>query len=541
MRYYSVMIVEKKAQMIHIYKNMLPWENYGFKIVTTTDNEDKALAYYGEYRFDLIFTGIDLKEGNGISLIKQIKYLNSKAKIIVVSNHEDYDSVRDAFCSGADDFILKSRLRYSLLANVLEKIKNELDLVKCSDIDNNWMEKIAKLLGFIRDKQKIDTNIIIELLKNGHIDILNGEYRMLYYRMDNIRIFNRMMRQYDKPNWMSNEEFISMFQDKLAIRDTMQIKVSNIIKNILKDIPNVRLIYIKKHSGLILLPDLDKKVLLEYAQKIINEILDKLKYEYSITISSKEEGIESFVDMYKKVIEYHEHKFYDGDTVIEDMDENKKYKNLNFDEIDYHHLIEESIQKRRYDQALVFKEQAVSYMIEHKIVPDEVKKYFEMIIEKLEKITESKIIEMHYPFEVLKQGIDETESIMYLRIELDKILKTLIDWLQQDGITQYKKKVSLVIQFIQKNIDKPISLAMIANEVCLSEIHISRLFKKETGKSVIEYINEEKMKIAKKLLENETIKIKDVANQIGFKDQLYFSKIFKKQFGISPREYRKKL
>lgn len=541
MSYYTVMIVEKKAQMIHIYKNMLPWENYGFKIVTTTDNEDKALAYYGEYRFDLIFTGIDLKEGNGISLIKQIKYLNSKAKIIVVSNHEDYDSVRDAFCSGADDFILKSRLRYSLLANVLEKIKNELDLVKCSDIDNNWMEKIAKLLGFIRDKQKIDTNIIIELLKNGHIDILNGEYRMLYYRMDNIRIFNRMMRQYDKPNWMSNEEFISMFQDKLAIRDTMQIKVSNIIKNILKDIPNVRLIYIKKHSGLILLPDLDKKVLLEYAQKIINEILDKLKYEYSITISSKEEGIESFVDMYKKVIEYHEHKFYDGDTIIEDMDENKKYKNLNFDEIDYHHLIEESIQKRRYDQALVFKEQAVSYMIEHKIVPDEVKKYFEMIIEKLEKITESKIIEMHYPFEVLKQGIDETESIMYLRIELDKILKTLIDWLQQDGITQYKKKVSLVIQFIQKNIDKPISLAMIANEVCLSEIHISRLFKKETGKSVIEYINEEKMKIAKKLLENETIKIKDVANQIGFKDQLYFSKIFKKQFGISPREYRKKL
>lgn len=74
--YYSVMIVEKQEQMIHVIKNMLPWNEYGFEIVATTNNEDKALAYYGEYRHDLVFTSIDLEAGNGMSLIRQVKHLN---------------------------------------------------------------------------------------------------------------------------------------------------------------------------------------------------------------------------------------------------------------------------------------------------------------------------------------------------------------------------------------------------------------------------------------------------------------------------------
>ena len=79
----------------------------------------------------------------------------------------------------------------------------------------------------------------------------------------------------------------------------------------------------------------------------------------------------------------------------------------------------------------------------------------------------------------------------------------------------------------------------IADCVELSEIHTSRLFKKEMGVRLTEYINFKRVEKAKELLASSEAKIKDVAADVGIADQLYFTKVFKKQLGLSPREFRK--
>ena len=82
---------------------------------------------------------------------------------------------------------------------------------------------------------------------------------------------------------------------------------------------------------------------------------------------------------------------------------------------------------------------------------------------------------------------------------------------------------------------------MIAEAFGMSESYLSRTFKNETGMNLIGFINERKMKKAKELLKDDNYMIKDVAMQVGIDDQFYFNKVFKKSFGISPSEYRKKL
>lgn len=538
---YSVMIVEKQEQMVHIIKNMLPWNDYGFQISSTTDNEDKALAYYGEYLYDLVFTAIDLKEGNGLSLIRQIKHLNDHSHVVVISAHEDYDTVRDAFKAGADDYLLKSRLRYSLLAFILEEIKKKLDADTDIDHDNiKWQDQLEKLLGLIRDKQKVDRASIDQILQRKELSLLRGSYQILYFRMDNVRIFNRNMKQYDKPSWMSADEFINMFQNKLVLRDEMQLKLKEIIQDLFQDVSSYHLIFTKKHSGLIVVPPLAHPFLKEKANQLIAQIKEILTYEFGVTMSAMVKGVDGFLPMYEALLRYHEHKFYDGDCCVEDMMEQKQFTMLKRGELIYDDKIVHALNVQMMEHVLPLCAQAVTYMKEHLIEPGQVKDYFCIMIDKIEAMIKEKNFTELYPFDVLRQGIRESESIMYLDLELEKILKTLIDWMKENNVSRYKKKVSDIMQYILDHADQKLTLGMIADHMGLSEIHTSRIFKKETGKSLITYVNEVKMNRAAKLLEDEHLKIKDIAHMVGMDDQLYFNKVFHRFYQMSPREYRKK-
>ena len=75
----------------------------------------------------------------------------------------------------------------------------------------------------------------------------------------------------------------------------------------------------------------------------------------------------------------------------------------------------------------------------------------------------------------------------------------------------------------------------------MSESYLSRLFKDETGYTIGDYLLNYRIKQACLLLDDSSAKIYEVANQVGFRDQRYFSVLFKKIVGITPREFQNKL
>ncbi|MEG0329021.1 MAG: AraC family transcriptional regulator [Longicatena sp.] len=535
---YNVLIVEKQKQMIHVYKNMLPWEDYGFHISSVTDNEDQALSYYGEYKHDLVFTSIDLNLGNGISLIKQIRYLNSNCHIIVISSHDDYNSVHDAFVAGCNDYFLKSKIKHSELARILNLTKEQLNKELSTDEYNSL--KLENLLGLFRDKQKIDPSSIIEILRKEDISVLKGKYQVMYFRMDNVRIFNRTMQQYEKPLWLSTDEFINMFQNKLLLRDEMQIKLKEIIEDYFVKIPLMYLVFTKKHSGLIILPQLENDDVVSLARNLICEIRNILTYEYSITISNLTEGLDSFLPTYEQVLNYHSNKFYDGDSCVQIVLENKKFSSIESYVLNNKEQIVNALDAQCYDLVFELCKKTIIYMKDNRIDPEQVKAYFANLLDKIKEMINGKGIIETFHFDALRKGIEECESISFLEFELTHILRLLIDWMKENNVSRYKTQVSEIIKFIYQHLHQKISLAMIADAIGLSEIHVGRIFKKETGKSIVEFINEVKMKKAVELLEKDKLKIKDIAAQVGIGDQLYFNKVFKKYYQLSPRDYRKK-
>lgn len=98
--------------------------------------------------------------------------------------------------------------------------------------------------------------------------------------------------------------------------------------------------------------------------------------------------------------------------------------------------------------------------------------------------------------------------------------------------------INCSINFMQKNIDKMLTLNSLAESVHLSASHFSFLFRKKTGFSPIEHFNHLKVQKACQYLLFTDLRIKEIADKLGIEDQYYFSRMFTKIMGMSPSVYR---
>ncbi|EGT5619119.1 response regulator [Clostridium perfringens] len=106
------------------------------------------------------------------------------------------------------------------------------------------------------------------------------------------------------------------------------------------------------------------------------------------------------------------------------------------------------------------------------------------------------------------------------------------------SLTNEEKIVDKVSKYIDDNMDKMLKLEELASICNLSPGYFSRVFKKETGKTVITYINEKKVERAKKLLKESKEPIINISLDLGFDDCGYFIRVFKKITGLTPKAFR---
>lgn len=150
----------------------------------------------------------------------------------------------------------------------------------------------------------------------------------------------------------------------------------------------------------------------------------------------------------------------------------------------------------------------------------------------------------------VEKGIEDTSNLgleyMYDTIaihnwcisNIDRCLKNLRD-MKEDYSDDL---IGEAIAFIEENYSSVISLSDISGKVNLSSFYFTKLFKAKTGMTFVEYLTNYRMKVAKKLLEeNMEMKIQDVGEHVGYTDYKYFCKCFRKQTGVTPASYRSQL
>lgn len=118
------------------------------------------------------------------------------------------------------------------------------------------------------------------------------------------------------------------------------------------------------------------------------------------------------------------------------------------------------------------------------------------------------------------------------------------DFLDKIFILGDKKHISLLKKarnFIMENYSKSIKIEDVAQYLFISKSHLSRLFRKELDCTVNDYITRVRVEKAVELMKKRELSIKDISNNVGFKSQSYFTKVFKKHIDVNPVVYRNKL
>lgn len=121
---------------------------------------------------------------------------------------------------------------------------------------------------------------------------------------------------------------------------------------------------------------------------------------------------------------------------------------------------------------------------------------------------------------------------------LSRIMNRFTDHIFRFSDAKHADVIFKSINFIKTNFMRKIVLEDVAGSVYLSPAYFSRVFKQETGHNFSSYLNKVRIEESKKLLTNAKVNISDISGMVGYEDQSYFSKVFKKITGVSPLKYR---
>jgi len=156
---------------------------------------------------------------------------------------------------------------------------------------------------------------------------------------------------------------------------------------------------------------------------------------------------------------------------------------------------------------------------------------------------------------IYKNAIDEDMSNTLSKLSnvmayrsIDEYREELTDWvvslhekLTSEDDLGSNKKLKQAVEYIEKNYDKDLNMAVVSNYISMNYSMLSYLFKQYTGTNFVNYLKNVRMKEAMRLLKETDMKVIDISNKVGYENEKHFMKTFKAEFGVSPTEYRKNM
>lgn len=139
----------------------------------------------------------------------------------------------------------------------------------------------------------------------------------------------------------------------------------------------------------------------------------------------------------------------------------------------------------------------------------------------------------------IEEELNVLQSICTSSFACETVLK-IAEQLAACSQKHYNHLIAQCIHFISEHYATDMGLYETARHLNISSVYLSTLFRKETGKKFSVYVNEFRLKKAKELLDEGALPLSKIYESVGFSNQQYFSKCFKKTYGMTPTEYRKK-
>ncbi|MBO1514132.1 helix-turn-helix domain-containing protein [Metabacillus bambusae] len=149
-------------------------------------------------------------------------------------------------------------------------------------------------------------------------------------------------------------------------------------------------------------------------------------------------------------------------------------------------------------------------------------------------------VDLEQEFSTLYTKVIGFETLNQLETWVNDYIHKLIGSLENELKQVVPDVTEQILEYIQTNYNKEISLNGIADKLSLDPSYISRLFKQKVGMNFMEYLISLRLNSAKEMLKNNTLSVKEIGQSVGYYNTHSFIRIFKKYEGITPGKYREK-
>lgn len=135
------------------------------------------------------------------------------------------------------------------------------------------------------------------------------------------------------------------------------------------------------------------------------------------------------------------------------------------------------------------------------------------------------------------KALPDSYVLEQTELKLHQIFRLL--WEETRNLPEESLEISRAKQYLDAHIGELVTIPELAAHIYRSPDYLIKHFKKETGITPYQYLLKRKISIAKKLLQDTVLTVKEVAGQLGYEDPQYFSGLFKKETGLPPGRFRK--
>lgn len=519
---YKLLIVDDENLVRVAFRTMVNYEEYGFTICGTAADGEEALQIYARETPDLVITDIKMPHMDGIELIRRLKAQGSNSKIVLISNYDDFNLVRQGMVLGAQDYLLKLTITEQEYADMLLRMKKELDETASQREQHEFARTAIKQME--KEKQTVFWRT---LLLASVVDKKDIPDRL--FQDQPLDLFLIQVVQYGQVMEISSQKDMELLNYAL-----LNIAAELLGPEVLCQgaVANGQYFMITACHG----KGKDRQEFL--AQRLGAALTQYLNITVGIFFGPAISDADELLAALSGRRQMSDDLFYARDSAPILLSPVRKFGAWN---VNIPQLVSDMSAALRHSDL----EGAVQQVNRHLETCREVFAAREEVLHKWATV----LLLLHERMEgFLLDGAEGDPSgqiyqlgtTTQLHSFLCGSLKRILQALKPEPGNTGANEVDKALQYIHAHIDEKISLSQLAQHVNFNETYLCTVFRSRTGTSIINYINQTKMEKAAERLSREDVLLKTLAAELGFSDQFYFNKMFRKYYGVSPSEYRKR-
>ncbi len=562
----KVFLVEDEYAIREGIKRSIHWERDGFELVGEAGDGEVALPKIIKTKPDILITDIRMPFMDGLELSRLVKSEMPDIKIVVLSGYDDFNYAKQAISIGVEEYILKPVSE----ENLMEELKKIADI-----IDREQKEKEARI-KYVHDMEEIR---LLEQQKFLH-DTIDGRLSIResiatgkklgidiaaeFYSIILIQVFSKNAGENEIDVYSGiKEEIYSMIKDNCNSVDNIFLydQVGDVLCLLIKA-DSVEQLKHMTDAGIARM----KEVMSGYKDMLyfmsVGRPVDRIR-DVNVSYS---DASRKFAERYM----LEESRIFDiddnvsGNRASQKTDkthtENREKDGSNGEKGT---AAEEKIDLNTIDAGKISQKTILHFLKNGTLgeVDDFTEEYFSSIgyevigsaMLRQYVLVEALLSAAAFMKSVGVEGKDQGEllgklsdpsgfsdSVESAREYISQLLRIVLEYRNKLSDQKYVEIIDKAREFIQNNYqNEEMSLQTVASEVNVSSNHFSAIFRKETGETFIDYLTAVRMEKARTLLVCSSMKTSEIGFQVGYRDPHYFSYIFKKTQGMSPKEYRK--